>query len=124
VLVYGPLAHGLLSGAIRPDLAFAPDDWRRESALFQGQTLKRNLETVRALDASARERGRTVAQLAIAWSLAHPAVHVAIVGSRWACHVDDGVGALDLRLDADDLARIDAVMSGAVAVAGPTPETV
>jgi aryl-alcohol dehydrogenase-like predicted oxidoreductase len=65
-----------------------------------------------------------VAQLAIAWSLAHPAVHVAIVGSRWACHVDDGVGALDLRLDADDLARIDAVMSGAVAVAGPTPETV
>ena len=66
VLVYGPLAHGLLSGAIRPDLAFAPDDWRRESALFQGQTLKRNLETVRALDASARERGRTVAQLAIA----------------------------------------------------------
>jgi aryl-alcohol dehydrogenase-like predicted oxidoreductase len=124
VLVYGPLAHGLLSGAVHPDIAFAPDDWRRESALFQGRTLRRNLETVRALDAIARERGRTVAQLAIAWTLANAAVHVAIVGSRWACHVDDSVGALDLRLDADDLARIDAVMSGAVAVAGPTPETV
>jgi aryl-alcohol dehydrogenase-like predicted oxidoreductase len=94
------------------------------SALFQGRTPGRNLETVRALDAIARERGRTVAQLAIAWTLAHQAVHVAIVGSRWACHVDDSVGALDLRLDADDLARIDAVMSGAVAVAAPSPETV
>jgi aryl-alcohol dehydrogenase-like predicted oxidoreductase len=124
VLVYGPLAHGLLSGAMRPDAVFARDDWRRHSGLFQGPTLQRNLVTVRALDAIARERGRTVAQLAIAWTLAHPAVHVAIVGSRWACHVDDSVGALDLCLDADDLARIDAVMSGAVAVAGPTPETV
>jgi aryl-alcohol dehydrogenase-like predicted oxidoreductase len=124
VLVYGPLAHGLLSGAIRADAAFARDDWRRDSAVFQGRTLGHNLETVRALDAIARERGRTVAQLAIAWTLAHPAVHVAIVGSRWACHVDDSVGALDLRLHADDLARVDAVMSGAVAVAGPTPETV
>jgi aryl-alcohol dehydrogenase-like predicted oxidoreductase len=124
VLVYGPLAHGLLSGAIRPEATFVRDDWRRESGLFRGPALQRNLQTVRTLHAIARQRGRTVAQLAIAWTLAHPAVHAAIVGSRWACHVDDSVGALDLLLDADDLACIDAVMSGAVAVAGPTPETV
>jgi aryl-alcohol dehydrogenase-like predicted oxidoreductase len=124
VLVYGPLAHGLLSGAIRPDATFARDDWRGQSDLFRGRTLQRNLETVRALQPIARQRGRTVAQLAIAWTLAHPAVHAAVVGSRWAWHVDDSVGALDLSLDADDLARIDAVMSRAVAVAGPAPKAV
>jgi aryl-alcohol dehydrogenase-like predicted oxidoreductase len=106
------------------EVAFPPGDWRRQSDLFHGEALQRNLEAVRALDAIAHEHGRTVAQLAIAWTLANPAVHVAIVGSRRATHIDDSVGALDLHLDADDLARIDAVVSGAVAVAGPSPETV
>jgi aryl-alcohol dehydrogenase-like predicted oxidoreductase len=124
VLVYGPLAHGLLTGTMGSDVAFPPGDWRRHSDLFHGEALQRNLEAVRALDAIAHEHGRTVAQLAIAWTLANPAVHVAIVGSRRATHIDDSVGALDLHLDADDLARIDAVVSGAVAVAGPSPETV
>jgi aryl-alcohol dehydrogenase-like predicted oxidoreductase len=49
---------------------------------------------------------------------------IAIVGSRRAAHVDDAVGALDLRLDRDDLAWIDAVLAHAVAVAGPSPEMV
>jgi aryl-alcohol dehydrogenase-like predicted oxidoreductase len=124
VLVYGPLAHGLLTGAIRPHVAFARGDWRRQSGLFRGRALQRNLETVRVLDAIARQRGRRVGQLAIAWTLANPAVHVAIVGSRRAAHVDDAVGALDLRLDCDDLACIDAVVANAVAVAGPSPEMV
>jgi aryl-alcohol dehydrogenase-like predicted oxidoreductase len=86
--------------------------------------LERNLDTVRVLDAIARQRGRRVGQLAIAWTLANPAVHVAIVGSRRAAHVDDAVGALDLRLDGDDLACIDAVLAHAVAVAEPSPEMV
>jgi aryl-alcohol dehydrogenase-like predicted oxidoreductase len=124
VLVYGPLAHGLLTGAIRPHVASARGDWRRQSGLFRGRALRRNLETVRVLDAIARQRGRRVGQLAIAWTLANPAVHVAIVGSRRAAHVDDAVGALDLRLDRDDLACIDAVVANAVAVAGPSPEMV
>jgi len=124
VLVYGPLAHGLLTGAIRSDVVFARGDWRRRSDLFRGRALERNLDTVRVLDAIARQRGRRVGQLAIAWTLANPAVHVAIVGSRRAAHVDDAVGALDLRLDGDDLACIDAVLAHAVAVAEPSPEMV
>jgi aryl-alcohol dehydrogenase-like predicted oxidoreductase len=64
-----------------------------------------------------------VSQLAIAWVLAHPAVHVAIVGARRPDHLAESVGAPELKLDADDLAQIDRIMEGAVDVAVPAPES-
>jgi aryl-alcohol dehydrogenase-like predicted oxidoreductase len=60
----------------------------------------------------------------VAWTLAHPAVQVAIVGTRNPAHVDDALAAADLRLDPEALARIDAIMADAVPVSGPSPETV
>jgi aryl-alcohol dehydrogenase-like predicted oxidoreductase len=122
VLVYGPLAHGLLSGTMDEHTTFAANDWRRLSPLFRGETFRRNLETVRELERFARERGRTISQLAIAWTLANPAVEVAIVGARRAAHIEDSVGAADFELSAEDLAEVDLIMAGAVTVAGPTPE--
>ena len=124
VLIYGPLAHGLLSGTMDEDTTFAEDDWRRQSPLFHGDAFRRNLETVRELDGFARERGRSVSQLAIAWTLANPAVDVAIVGARRATHIEGSVGAADFDLSEDDLAEIDRIMAGAVTVAGPSPEGV
>ena len=91
VLVYGPLAHGLLTGTLNAHTVFAPDDWRRTSAVFTGDTYRRNLATVRAMEKFAADRGITVSQLAVAWTLANPAVHVAIVGTRQAHHVDDSL---------------------------------
>src|SRR5439155_501586 len=82
VLVYGPMAHGLLTGRMTQDIAFAPGDWRGNSDLFRGGTFRRNLRIVEELKAFAAERGTTVARLAIAWTLSNPAVHVAIVGAR------------------------------------------
>jgi hypothetical protein len=122
VLVYGPLAHGLLTGTMDLNTTFAPDDWRGQTSLFTGEAFELNLQKVAALERFARERGHTVSQLAVAWTLANPAVHVAIVGSRKASHIADSVGAADLALSADDLAEIDRIMEGAVAIAGPTPE--
>jgi aryl-alcohol dehydrogenase-like predicted oxidoreductase len=124
VLVYGPLAHGLLTGALDENATFPPDDWRSQSPLFQGDTLRRNVEKVRELERFARERGHSVSQLAIAWTLARPGVDVAIVGSRRAAHIEDSLAALDLRLSGEDLAAIDRIMTGAVAVGGPSPESV
>jgi hypothetical protein len=124
MLVYGPLAHGLLAGTMDEHTTFAGDDWRRQSPLFRGETFRRNLETVRELDRFAHERGHTVSQLAIAWALANPAVDVAIVGARRATHIEDSVGAADLELSEADLAEIDRIMAGAVTVAGPSPESV
>jgi aryl-alcohol dehydrogenase-like predicted oxidoreductase len=124
LLVYGPLAHGLLAGTMDERTTFADDDWRSQSPLFQGDTFRRNLGTVRELERFARERDHTVSQLAIAWTLANAAVDVAIVGARRAAHIEDSVGAADFRLSDEDLAEIDDIMAGAVTVAGPSPEGV
>jgi aryl-alcohol dehydrogenase-like predicted oxidoreductase len=123
VLVYGPLAHGLLSGAMDAETTFAAGDWRANSPLFSGEAFQRNLQTVAELERFARERGCSVSQLAIAWTLAHPAVHVAIVGSRQAAHIEESLGAFDVQLSGEDMAEIDRIMAGAVSVAGPSPET-
>jgi aryl-alcohol dehydrogenase-like predicted oxidoreductase len=124
VLVYGPLAHGLLTGAIDEETAFETSDWRAASPLFQGDALRRNLEAVRRLEGLAGELGTTVSALAIAWTLANPSVDAAIVGARRAAHIEDSVGAAEIRLGETELAEIDAIMDGAVAVGGPTPESV
>jgi aryl-alcohol dehydrogenase-like predicted oxidoreductase len=124
VLVYGPLAHGLLTGAMSERTRFAPDDWRSQSPMFHGEGYLRNLETVRALQRFALGRGHTVAQVAIAWTLANPAVDVAIVGSRRAAHVEESVGALEVELDDEDLAAIEGIVAGTAPVAGPAPESV
>jgi hypothetical protein len=124
VLVYGPLAHGLLGGRLRRSTTFEVDDWRRTSPVFQGESFRRNLDIVAALESFARqELGTSIGQLAVAWTLAHPGVDVAIVGTRDPAHVDDVLAAADLELDEEALARIDAIMAGAVPVSGPAPET-
>jgi aryl-alcohol dehydrogenase-like predicted oxidoreductase len=123
VLAYSPLASGLLTGAMDEDTTFGPGDWRRVSPLFQGETFRRNLEIVRELERfAADELGCSVGQLAIAWVLANPAVHVAIVGSRREAHIEDGVGAAAVQLSADHLARIGEIVADAPQATGPHPE--
>jgi aryl-alcohol dehydrogenase-like predicted oxidoreductase len=124
VLVYGPLAHGLLSGTLNEKTTFASDDWRGKSGVFTGDTYRRNLEAVRALEKLAADRGMTVSQLAIAWTLANPAVHVAIVGARRANHIEESIASVDISLTSADLAEIDKIMATATQVAGPSPESV
>jgi aryl-alcohol dehydrogenase-like predicted oxidoreductase len=124
VLVYGPLAHGLLTGTLTENTTFTDDDWRSKSAVFTGDTYRDNLLAVRALEKLAADRGMTVSQLAIAWTLANPAVHVAIVGARQAKHVEDSLAAADISLSNADLAEIDKIMASATPVGGATPESV
>lgn len=124
VLVYGPLAHGLLTGTLTEDTVFAPGDWRGGSTLFSGETYRRNLAVVSVLEKFAAGRGMTVSQLAIAWTLANPDVHVAIVGARRADHVQESLAASDMSLGDSDLAEIDAIMAAATPVSGPSPEAV
>jgi aryl-alcohol dehydrogenase-like predicted oxidoreductase len=125
VLVYGPLAHGLLSGALTETAKFSPDDWRSKSDVFMGEEHRRNLRIVEALERFAEfELGTTVSRLAVAWTLANPAVQVAIVGTRNKRHVDDAVEAAGLKLDADTRRRINEIVATEVPVGGPTPESV
>ena len=122
VLAYGPLAHGLLSGRFDRHTRLPEGDWRRSSDLFRGENYARNLAVVEELARFAAEGGHTVAQLAVAWVLAQPGVHVAIVGARRADHIEGTAPAAGIELSDDDLERIDSIMEGAIAVAGPTPE--
>jgi aryl-alcohol dehydrogenase-like predicted oxidoreductase len=123
VLVYGPLAHGLLSGQLRSDTRFAPEDWRSKSPMFGGETFARNLGVVAQLRTLATEElGITLAQLAVAWTLANPAVHVAIVGTRDPEHVEAALAAAEIDLDDEVRERITQIMAGAAPVTGPSPE--
>jgi aryl-alcohol dehydrogenase-like predicted oxidoreductase len=122
VLVYGPLAHGLLTGTIEADSEFDDDDWRSGSPMFGEPNLSQNVKVVRQLSEVADDLGCTLSQLAIAWTLVHPAVHVAIVGSRSAEHIEEAVDAVGVELGEQDLQRIVTIMQGAIGAEGPSPE--
>ena len=122
VLAYGPLAHGLLGGTVTEATRFGAGDWRAHSPAFTGIGFAYDLEVVAALRAFAARHGATIAQLAVAWVLANPAVQVAIVGARTPAHLAESLGALDLTLSPADLAEIDRMAAVAVPVGGPTPE--
>jgi aryl-alcohol dehydrogenase-like predicted oxidoreductase len=125
VLVYGPLAHGLLSGSMTQSTTFAPQDWRSRSDMFTGDQFARNLRAVSQLAKIATsDLGVPVSRLAVAWTLANPAVHTAIVGTRSPDHIDDAIAAADLDLGTDVLRQIDGILTGAAPAAGPTPDSV
>ena len=123
VLVYGALAHGLLTGAMDESTTFAPDDWRSGAPFFKGDGFRKNLEVVGKLERFAKDQfGVSVSRLAIAWTLANPGVDVTIVGARHPNHIEDSVAAADLHLSESDLEEIDRIMSGAAPMSGPHPE--
>lgn len=124
VLAYSPLASGLLTGRLTADATFEPDDWRSQSSAFRGEPLRRNLAVVDRLAELAETKGMSVGRLAIAWVLAQPGVHVAIVGARSARNIEDSLAAADVELSAEDLAEIDRIVADGVSMAGATPEGV
>lgn len=122
VLIYGPLAHGLLSGRMTANPKFPAGDWRSKSPDFRGDALRTNIAVVDRLRALAERRGNSLAHLAIAWTLATPGVHVAIVGSHSPEQIAGTAGAVELELTSADLAEIEAIMKDAVPLVGPSPE--
>src|SRR2546425_4657917 len=122
VLVYGPLAHGLLSGTMTPHTTFAADDSRGSSADFKGERFARDLELVERLKQYAAAHEVTLPQLAIAWTISNPDVDAAIVGARHPAHLDDPVAAADIRPSSVDRGEIDGILAGAVEIVGPAPE--
>jgi aryl-alcohol dehydrogenase-like predicted oxidoreductase len=105
-----------------PDQHFVEGDWRAHSGVFQGANFRCDLEKVEELKRFAADRGHTVVQLAVAWTLAHPAVDVAIVGARRPDHIQGTAPAAEFDLSEEDLREIENIMQGAVPVGGPSPE--
>ncbi|HEY2055899.1 MAG TPA: aldo/keto reductase [Solirubrobacterales bacterium] len=107
-IVYSPLESGLLSGRFSLErLAALPeDDWRRRRPRFQSPQVERALDLVELLRPIADELGASIAELAIAWTTHFDGVAGAIVGARAPAQVDGWIGAAQLDLDNDVLARI------------------
>ena len=110
VIVYSPMASGLLSGAMTRQRIndFPPDDWRRsKSPWFKEPALTWNLKLADLLKDIGRQQGCTAGEVAIAWTLRNPAVTGAIVGIRAPGQLDGVIGAADLKLSDADNSRIE-----------------
>jgi aryl-alcohol dehydrogenase-like predicted oxidoreductase len=112
VIVYSPMASGLLSGTMTREriASFPDDDWRRRSPNFQEPLLSRNLELVERLRAIGQRYHATPGEVAIAWTLRNPAVTGAIVGIRSAKQAQGVSGAADVQLTAADMLAIEQAM--------------
>lgn len=109
VIVYSPMMSGLLTGTMTPERVaqFPQDDWRKRDPDFQEPRLSRNLALANLLSEIGFPYNRSTAEVAIAWTLHHPAVTAAIVGGRHPKQVEDIVGAAEFRLSESELAQID-----------------
>jgi aryl-alcohol dehydrogenase-like predicted oxidoreductase len=109
-VAYSPIGRSLLAGGVeRPD-DIPPDDRRRQHPRFQGSNLEHNARLARRLAEIARAKGATPAQLALAWLLARGQDVVPIPGTKRLERLEENIGALRIRLDADDLRQIDQAM--------------
>ncbi len=106
---YGPLGRGFLTGQIRTPADFDADDFRRDNPRFQGEAFGKNLELVEKVGALARQKGCTPGQLALAWVMAQGEDVVPIPGTKRRKYLEENLGAVEVRLSAEDLADIEAV---------------
>ena len=108
MIVYSPMGSGLLTGGMtRERISSLPDDdWRKSSPSFREPQLSEHLALVERLRGVADRHRASTGAVAVAWTLANPAVDGAIVGLRRPDQVDPIIPAANLELDPDDLAAI------------------
>jgi aryl-alcohol dehydrogenase-like predicted oxidoreductase len=121
-VAYSPLGRGFLTGQIKSIDDLAQDDYRRYSPRFQGENFQRNLDLVQRVEEMARQKGCTPAQLALAWVLAQGEDIVPIVGTKRRTYLEENLAALDVKLTAEDLGRINQIVPQGAAVGTRYPE--
>ncbi len=115
-MAYGSLAFGLLTGALKPDTEFAENDWRGRGMafglpLFARENYLKELRVTERLKEIAARHDKSVAQLALAWVLSHPAVTVGLVGMRNERELEENIAAVDWRLTDADREEIDRIFA-------------
>jgi aryl-alcohol dehydrogenase-like predicted oxidoreductase len=117
-VAYSPLGRGFLTGQFTRPEDFPEDDFRRFHPRFTGENFQKNLDLIHEIEAIAAEKGCTAAQLAIAWVLSQGDDIVPIPGTKRRLYLEQNIGALDVGLNDEDLARIDRILPPGAA-AGP-----
>jgi aryl-alcohol dehydrogenase-like predicted oxidoreductase len=122
VIVYSPMASGLLSGTWSEERTakLDPGDWRTKTPAFKGDALRAGLMLADGLRAIADRRGVTVGTVAIAWTLAFAGVTGAIVGARSPEQIDGWIAAASLELDEQELKEAAEAITTSGAGAGPS----
>jgi len=121
-VAYSPLGRGFLTGQFTRFEDFPQDDYRRNSPRFQGENFQRNLDLVNRVEEIAKEKRCTPAQLALAWVLAQDKNIVPIPGTKRRKYLEDNAAALDVKLNAEDLRRIDEIFPSGAAAGPRYPE--
>jgi aryl-alcohol dehydrogenase-like predicted oxidoreductase len=121
-VAYAPLGRGLLTGKLEDASTIADTDARKRHPRFQGENLTHNLELVHSLEDIADEKDCTVGQLVLAWLLAQGEDIIAIPGTKRSARMIENLGALKVKLSADDLARITALVPAGSAAGLRYPE--
>ena len=109
-VAYSPLGRGFLSGRFKSPADFPEDDFRKHHPRFQGENFQKNLQLVEEVEALAKEKGCTAAQLALAWVLAQGEDIVPIPGTKHVRYLDENIGALEVKLTDEDLKRLDEIL--------------
>ncbi len=109
-VAYSPLGRGFLTGQFQSPDDFPEGDFRKNHPRFQGENFDKNLDLVREVEKMAEAKGCTTAQLALAWVLAQGDDVVPIPGTKHVKYLDQNIGALEVRLSAEDLERLDAIL--------------
>jgi aryl-alcohol dehydrogenase-like predicted oxidoreductase len=122
-VAYSPLGRGFLTGQFKKFEDIPKDDYRRNSPRFQGENFQKNLDVVARVETIAREKKATPGQLALAWLLAQGKDILPIPGTKRRKYLEENLGALDVRLTADDLRRIDEVAPKGVAAGERYPQS-
>jgi aryl-alcohol dehydrogenase-like predicted oxidoreductase len=122
VTAYGVLSRGLISGHFSADRELASNDFRSHAPRFSAANRAHNLALVDELRAITEVKGATVAQTAIAWVLARGEEIIALVGARTRERLAEALGALQLALDADDLAALERAIPPDAAVGERYPQ--
>ncbi len=121
-VAYSPLSRGFLTGQIRKFEDLPADDYRRNSPRFQGENFQKNIELVARVETIAQEKNCTPGQLALAWLLAQGRDIIPIPGTKRRNYLEENAGALQLKLTADDLHRVDEVAPKGAAAGLRYPE--
>jgi aryl-alcohol dehydrogenase-like predicted oxidoreductase len=115
-VAYSPLGRGFLTGKIQKDTELAANDYRKHAPRFQDENWEINKKIVETIEAFAKEKKCTPAQLALAWVLAKGEDIVPIPGTKRKKYLEENVAALNIELRPEDLRRIDeAIPAGATA---------
>jgi aryl-alcohol dehydrogenase-like predicted oxidoreductase len=121
-VAYSPLGRGFLTGQFKRFADLPADDYRRNSPRFQGENFQKNLDLVRKIEEIAKEKGCKPSQLALAWVLTQGEDIVPIPGTKHRKYLEENVAALDIKLNLEDLRRIEGIFPYGAASGQRYPE--